>query len=180
MIEISVPNTELINDRTGEFSKIHAQTLKLEHSLVSISKWEAIYKKPFLSQDPKTDNEILKYLKCMTITQNVDETVYRALSKTQLKEIGDYIRDPMTATTISNAEGKAPSRQILTSELIYYYMVAYGIPFDCEKWPLNRLLTLIRICNDKNSPKKKMGKKDLAISNTSLNAARRARSGSRG
>lgn len=180
MLEISVPKTELINERTGEFVYVNAQTLKLEHSLVSISKWEAIYQKPFLAREKKTDKETLDYLKCMTITQNVDDAVYRALNAVQLKEIGDYINNPMSATTFKTVEGKSPSRQILTSEEIYYFMVAYEIPFECQKWHLNRLLTLIRICNDKNAPKKKMGKRELASSNTALNAARKARAKSRG
>lgn len=180
MLKIHVPKTELINDRTGEFTYVEEQTLVLEHSLVSISKWEAKFKKPFLSKDPRTDEESIEYLKCMTVNPKVDDSVYKALTQEQINEIGDYIRDPMSATCFAKTEGKAPSRQIITSEMIYYYMVAYQIPFECQKWHLNRLMTLIRICNEKNQPKKKMSRSSIFNQNASLNAARRAASGSKG
>lgn len=180
MLKITIPETELFNDRTGEFIKIKEQVLNLEHSLVSISKWEAIFNKPFLSNEEKTNNETYEYLKCMTINQNVDENAYKALTAQQIKQISDYINAPMTATTFSNQEGKSPSRQILTSEMIYYYMIAYNIPSEYQKWHLNRLMVLLRVCGEKNAPKKTMSKASVLKQNAAINAARRKASGSKG
>lgn len=183
MLRVTIPENELYNELTNEFIYTKTTTLSLEHSLVSISKWEAIYNKPFISalpDDKKTSKEILKYIECMTITQNVDPNVYLSIPADILKKINDYITAPMSATTFSDNKSGRPGREIITSELIYYWMIAYQIPFDCEKWHINRLLNLIRICSIKNAPKKKMSKSDLMSRNTAINAARRARMGSTG
>lgn len=180
MLKINIPETELFNDKTGEFIIVKEQVLNLEHSLVSISKWEAIYNKPFLSKEDKTNEETYEYLKCMTVNQNIDENVYKALTREQIKKITDYIGAPMTATTFKTEEGKGVSRRIMTSELIYYYMIAYGIPSEYQKWHLNRLMTLLRVCSDMNSPKKSMSKASIFKQNDAINAARRKASGSRG
>lgn len=173
MLKIVVPATEFYDERTGEFVSTKEQTLQLEHSLVSLSKWESKWHKPFLDRQPKTDEESIDYIRCMTITQNVPENVYLALSNENLKTIRDYLDDSMTATTFSQADEKKFSRKIVTAEIIYYWMVSLQIPFECEKWHLNRLITLVRVCNNENSPKKKMGRRETAGYYRELNAARR-------
>lgn len=160
-------------------------TLTLEHSLLSLSKWESKYHKPFLDKTgvEKTPEEMLYYIQCMSVN-NVDPNAFYCLTSEQIKEIGDYIADPMTATTIThNAPSGAPPRrnaENVTSELIYYWMVVHQIPFECQKWHLNRLLTLIEVCNIKNAPSKKMSKRDIMRQNNALNAARRAKYHSHG
>ena len=181
MLQLKILGTELFDERTQKFIQAKGQTLSLEHSLVSISKWEAKYKKPFLSKDQKTVEETLDYIRFMTITQNVDPNVYSMLTPEHIKQVMDYIDDPMTATTIAKKEGQGSGRAIVTSEVIYYYMTAYQIPFDpCQKWHLNRLMMLIKVCDEKNAPKKKMNRRDTAAKYSSLNAARRAKHHSRG
>lgn len=147
--------------------------IQLEHSLVSISKWESKWHKPFLSKKEKTYDEIIDYIKCMTLTQNVKSEVYDCLSRENIEQINNYINDPHTATTFSNNKQKGGSREIVTSELIYYWMIQLNIPFECKKWHLNNLLTLIEVCNVKNTPPKKMSKKDLYRHHAAVNAARR-------
>lgn len=182
MLKITIPELEIWNNETESFMNIPEHTLSFEHSLLSISKWEAKHCKPFLS-DKLTANESIDYFKCMLITQNVDTTYFSALPPTVVKQLMDYIESPMTATTFSNnAEGGGSKRNkaIITSELIYYWMIVHQIPFECEKWHLNRLLTLIRVCNAKNGDQKKMSKGEILSRNKSLNAARRAKLHSRG
>ena len=173
MLEIQVEGVETFNEATNEFLTVKTQTLKLEHSLVSISKWESKWKKPFINQKEKTSEEIIDYIRCMTINQ-VNPIVYSILSQKNIDDIVAYIDDPMTATTVNNIPGKK-TNEAITSELIYYWMVSYEIPFECEKWHLNRLLALIKICNVKNQPNKKMSRRQVFEQNKALNAARRAR-----
>lgn len=155
------------------------QTLSLEHSLVSISKWEAKWHKPFLGKEPKTMEESIDYVRCMTLTQNVDPNVYTALTPQLLAEVSAYIEESMTATTFP--KGNRPlSREIITSEIIYYWMVSYNIPFECQKWHLSRLLTLINVCNVKNAPTKNMSPRETMVRNRALNAARRKKLNTRG
>lgn len=170
MLQISIPAQEYFDERTEEFISVKPHILQLEHSLISISKWEAKWHKPFLGKDEKTEEETLDYIRCMTITQNVDPMVYRAIPTAELEKAKAYINDPMTATWFNDRDKRPPSRKVITSELIYYWMVANQIPFECEKWHFNRLMTLIRICGEKNQPPKKMSKSDRK----SLMAQRRA------
>ena len=181
MLTIMVPESEIYNEATNEFVYTKETTLRLEHSLVSISKWESKWKKPFLGKEKKTREEALDYVKCMTTTQNVPDTVYMCLTSKNYDEIGKYIEDSKTATWFSDDNNK-PSSEVVTSELIYYWMTAFNIPFECQKWHLNRLLTLIKICSIKNQPKgaKKMSRSAVMKQNSALNKARRARSGSKG
>ncbi len=179
MITIVVPSRELFNDNTQEFINTKEQVLQLEHSLVSLSKWEARWNKPFLSKTEKTREETIDYIRCMTITQNVNPIVYSCLSDDNIQTINNYIQAPMTATTFSN-QNNSTSREIITSELIYYWMVSLNIPMECQKWHLNRLLTLVRVCNIKNSPPKKMSRNEIMARNASLNAARRKKLNSKG
>lgn len=179
MITIVVPARELFNDDTQEFLTTKEQVLQLEHSLVSLSKWEARWNKPFLSKTEKTREETIDYIRCMTITQNVNPIVYSCLSDDNIQTINDYIQAPMTATTFSD-HNNTTSREIITSELIYYWMVSLNIPMECQKWHLNRLLTLVRVCNVKNTPPKKMSRNEIMSRNASLNAARRKKLNSKG
>lgn len=179
MLKITIPEQELWDEENEEFLYIKECTLCLEHSLLSVSKWESKWKKPFIRKEPMTIEESSDYVKCMTITQNVPDIVYKHIPISIINRVNEYIDDSMTATTFSDTKGR-PNREIITSELIYYWMVAYQIPFECQKWHLNRLLTLIRICGIKNSPEKKMGKNELRAQNRALNAARRSKLGSKG
>lgn len=180
MLRITIPATELWDEDKEEFINTKEQTLQLEHSLVSLSKWESKWHKPFLSKDIKTEEENIDYIKCMTITQNVDPKVYDFIPNDIREKIKEYIEDKMTATWFNDEKsGKGGSEQI-TSELIYYWMITQNIPIKCEKWHLNRLLTLIKVCNVKNQPPKKMGKKALMSQRAQLNAARRKQLNTRG
>lgn len=181
MLQLKIPLTqEGWDEEKQEFVEPKVQVLQLEHSLVSLSKWESKWCKSFISNNNKTDEEILDYVKCMTITQNVDPSVYYRLTKDNIKAINDYIAAPMTATNFPEDKNGKKSREVVTSELIYYWMVALQIPFECQKWHLNRLLTLIRVCNVKNAPPKKMSKKATTSEYARLNAARRAKMNSKG
>lgn len=180
MLEIVIPASEQYDEKTNTFFSTKEQKIVLEHSLVSISKWESKWKKPFISRDPKTVEETIDYVRCMTITKNIDPLVYYGLSEEIIKQINDYIDDPMTASWITSLEPRRPNREIITSELVYYWMVSYRIPMECQKWHFNRLLMLIRICDEKNKEPKKMSKQEILRRNASLNAARRAKLKSKG
>jgi hypothetical protein len=180
MLTITIPATEIFDERKGEFVYTKEQTLQLEHSLLSISKWESKWCKPFLGKQNRSTEEIIDYIKCMTLNKNVSDDVYNCLSQSNITAINDYIGAPMTATYFSNTErGKRNSEQI-TSELIYYWMISLNIPFECQKWHVNRLLTLIRVCNIKNQPPKKMSKREIMSRNAALNAARRQQLNTKG
>ena len=179
MLLLTIPAAELFDDRTQEFIKIPEYKLQMEHSLVSLSKWESKWGKPFLSKEPKTAAETIDYIKCMTITQNVNPKVYNSLTTENIEQINKYIDEPMTATTFHEVNNTR-SREIITSELIYYWMFSLNIPMECQKWHLNRLLTLIRVCNIKNAPPKKMSRSDIMSRNAALNAARRKKLNSKG
>ena len=181
MLQIVVPiSPEGWDEKKQEFVEPKTVKLRLEHSLVSLSKWESKWCKPFLSDTDKTSEETIDYIKCMTLTQNVDPDVYNHLTKENIEEIMEYINAPMTATTFKEDKAKGRNREIVTSELVYYWMVAMNIPFECQKWHLNRLMTLIRVASIKNEPQKKMSKGDTMRRNAELNAARRAKMNSRG
>ena len=180
MLRITIPAVEQWDEAKQEFIYTKEQTLSLEHSLVSISKWESKWCKPFLTKQEKTFEETLDYIKCMTLTQNVDPEVYNYLTNGNIKEINEYIEAPMTATYFSDEKTSKISREQVTAELIYYWMIALNIPFECQKWHLNRLLTLIKVCNIKNQPPKKRSKKDIMSRNAALNAARRKQLNTKG
>lgn len=180
MLRITIPAVELWDESRQEFVTTKEQTLQLEHSLVSLSKWESKWCKPFLTKEQKTIEETIDYIRCMTLTQNVDPEVYRYLTNENIDQVNKYIAAPMTATFVSEDKNTPPNREQVTSELIYYWMIALTIPFECQKWHLNRLLMLIRVCNHKNKPPKKMNRRDLASRNASLNAARRKKLNTRG
>lgn len=183
MLYITLPPIEGWDEVKEEFIVAKNElTLQFEHSLISLSKWESKYKKPFLAKGEKTDEELLDYIKFMTLTRNVNEETYARLMRTPgaIEQINAYINDPMTATTFTeDRSGKSNSEQI-TAELIYYWMISLNIPPEYQKWHLNRLLTLIRVCNVKNQPAKKMKKQDINARNAALNAARRKQLNSKG
>lgn len=179
MLELIVPGREFFDEEKNEFITTKATHLTLEHSLISLSKWESKWEKPFLSSE-KTTLETIDYIRCMTLTQNVDPIIYSSLTDDNVKDVIAYIEAKMTATTITNREGRGPKGEIITAEIIYYWMVTLNIPFECQKWHLNRLLTLIEVCSIKNQPPKKMSRNELLRNNRELNAARRARHKTRG
>ena len=182
MLKITIPATEYYDEATETFINTKEQTLQLEHSLVSLSKWESRWKKPFLTKGEKTKEQTLDYIKCMTITQNVDPIVYLGINDKIVEEVSAYIDDSMTATWFSDdTQAQQSNRQTkrITSEVIYYWMIACNIPFECQKWHLNRLLTLIRVCNAYNNPKK-MSKKEILARNKALNEARKAQLNTKG
>jgi len=174
MLIIKIPESEYYDELKEEFITYKEQVLHLEHSLVSISKWESKWCKPFLVKEDKTAEEIIDYVRCMTITQNVSPEVYYRLTERNLLDINKYIDSPMTATTF-NDNHKGGDREIVTSEIIYYWMVTYNIPFECQKWHLNRLLALVKVCNIKSNPPKKMSKSEILRRNKELNDARKQR-----
>ena len=174
MLTITVPiSPEGWDEVKQEFVEPKTQTLQLEHSLVSLSKWESKWQKPFYSKKEMSEEETFDYIKCMTLTKNVDPNVYNHLTNENIKEVVDYIGNPMTATTFSKDDKGPNNREIITSELIYYWMIASNIPFECQKWHLNRLITLIRVCSIKNTPPKKRSKRDIMSRNAALNASRK-------
>lgn len=181
MLRITIPATELWDENKEEFVTVSSEiTLQLEHSLVSLSKWESKWCKPFLSKEEKTYEETIDYIKCMTITQNVNPEVYDRLTSSNIRSIKEYIEAPMTATTFYELPNGSTKKETITSELIYYWMIALTIPMECQRWHLNRLLTLIRVCNIKNSPPKKMSRREIMSRNAALNASRRNKLNTKG
>lgn len=168
------------DERTEEFIPAKTVTLQLEHSLVSLKKWESKWKRSFLSsRQGLTIEETIDYIRCMTLTQNVKPEVYQRLSQKNINDVNNYIMDSMTATTFSD-KGKKGRNEIITAELIYYWMISLSIPMECQKWHLNQLLTLIRVCSAKNAPASKTSKADLASQYAAMNAARRKQLNSKG
>lgn len=170
------------DEKKQEFYRINefkGCTLNLEHSLISISKWESKWHVPFLSSQ-KTEEQTLDYIKCMTVNQCVPDEAYEHLSLKNVQDISEYINDPMTATTVNGLSSGRRSREIVTSELIYYWMIALQIPFECQKWHLNRLLQLVAVCNAKNTPAKKMTKNEIIERNKALNEARKKKYNTKG
>ena len=187
MLQIIIPanpGEELYDESKNEFIRVNVlekeQKLQLEHSLVSLSKWESKWHKPFLGKGEMSLEETIDYVRCMTLTPNVNPEVYNFLTEENVKEIKEYIDDPMTATTFSEDRTGKSNREIITSEILYYNMIALNIPFECQKWHLNRLVTLIRVCNIKNQPPKKISKRELMSRNAALNAARRKQLNTKG
>jgi len=181
MLEIVVPASEGWDEQKEQFVPIQKeQTIVLEHSLVSISKWESKWQKPYFSKELKTIEETLDYIKCMTITQNVNPEVYQRLSTDNIAKINEYMDSPMTATWINDNASRSNNRTTMTSELMYYNMIAYNIPFECQKWHINRLITLMRICDIKNRKPEKTTNSDILKRNAALNARNRKKYNSNG
>lgn len=181
MLQLVIPDVEYWDEQSEEFVTKFGQTLQLEHSLVSISKWESKWCKAFLGKKDKTNEETIDYIKCMTLTPDVNPEVYANLTDENLAKVREYIQAPMTATCLpEDKKSKGGSREVVTSELIYCWMIMLGIPVKFEEWHINRLITLIKVCNLKNKSPKKRGAKETARSYAELNAARRKRLNSKG
>lgn len=179
MLSIIVSGTEVFDNETQEFTTQGDVVLELEHSLVSLSKWESKFEKPFLGKAEKTADEVLAYVGMMVLNK-VPEEILSKLSEDNFKAINEYIEAKMTATWFSEPPGAPSSRDVITAELIYYWMITFQIPWECERWHLNRLFTLIRVCNIKQAKPKKMSRSEIAARNRELNAQRRAQLGTRG
>jgi hypothetical protein len=179
MLTITVPGVEHFDEDTEEFVSVGDVVLELEHSLVSLSKWEEIFEKPFLGKEDKTSDEVMAYIKLMTLSK-VPEEVFLKLSESNISDIDKYINAKRTATWFNEAPGAPPAREVITSELIYYWMVAFNIPFECQYWHLNKLFTFIRVCNIKQAKPKKMSRSELAQRNRELNAQRKKQLGTTG
>jgi len=179
MLTLFIPGIDLYDEPTNSFKKTNSCTLTLEHSLLSISKWESTYKEPFLSSKEFTKEKFKNYIMCMVIGPYEPKN-FLGLTDEHLKLVQSYIDDPMTATTFSKNNNNRVSREIITAEIIYYRMFANNIPMECHKWHLNRLLTLIRVCEEKNAPSRKMSRRQTAERNAMLNAARRKQFNTRG
>lgn len=181
VFKLIIESEEMFNERTREFIPAGENiVVELEHSLVSLSKWESEYQKPFLSKGEKTVDELLGYLNAMVLTPNVGPEIFKKCTQRNIDEIQWYIDSPQTATTFgSMPESRGPG-EVITSELIYYWMVAFTIPWEAQYWHLNRLFALIRICNIKNGKPKKMSRREMAERNARLNAERKAKLGTSG
>lgn len=182
-LHIMVPPLRGFKEETSEFVVLKKeQPLVLEHSLVSLSKWESKWKKPLLTNANKTIEESIDYIRCMNLTQNVDPSVFtpQRITNEIIDKVNAYMEDSMTATWFSdNGKGKGP-KEVITAEIIYYWMFTQGVPMECQKWHLNRLLTLLRVFSEKNAPKKKMSPAEIVARNRKLNAQRLKRMNTKG
>jgi len=180
MLKLTITGTEFYDEEIETFESVDGFDLELEHSLLSVSKWETKYKKPFLSSEQKTAEETFYYIEAMIVSPNYPDDFLQRLSQTDIGRINEYIESSESATTFGMMPERKGRGEVITSELIYYWMVGFTIPFECERWHLNRLLALIRICNIKNAPPTKMSRGEIARRNRDLNAARRAQYGTSG
>lgn len=180
MLTLQVSIEEGFDNATGKFVQLEQFELTLEHSLASLSKWEEQYEVPFLSDDDKTSEQTIRYIQLMTITENVPDSVWPKLSKENFESINGYINSKMTATWFNDPKKVGPSHEVITAELIYYWMTALQIPWEAQYWHFNKLMTLIKVFNHKNQPPKKLGRRELAQRHRDINAQRRAQQGTTG
>lgn len=180
MLRLILPEEELFDDSTQEFITKPKVELELEHSLLSLSKWESFFEKSFLGTTEKTDQETWYYIYCMLLDDSFEPSITKRFGNTQLKAVTDYIQSSQSATTFGEMPQRPGKGEIITAELIYYWMVAFTIPFECERWHLNRLFSLIKICNLKNGKPQKRSKAEVARSYQELNAKRKAQLGTSG
>lgn len=175
MLYLTIPKTELWNEATDQFEYTEPVDLELEHSLVSLSKWESFYEKPFLNNASLTTEETRYYIKCMCLTPNVDDSVFSLLSIENIQAVDEYIKKKHTATWFNETSSKTSAdSNVITSEIIYYWMVSLAIPFETERWNINRLLTLIKVTNIKNQPPEKLSREEAIERVRRVNARKRA------
>lgn len=180
MLAIEVVLEEGFDEENQKFVVVKSCVLEMEHSLVSLSKWESFFEKPFLSDKEKTPEEVFEYIQMMTLTPNVPPEVFSSLTTANVEKIRKYIDAKMTATTFNEQGVPKRNHEVITAEIIYHWMIAAGVPFECQHWHLNRLLTLIRVINLKNAPPKKMGKREMLAQRNKLNAMRKKQYGTSG
>ena len=180
MLIVSIPELEGFDEETGEFVSMPGGTLHLEHNLISLSKWESITHKHLIGNKEITDEEMALYIKCMITDEEYNPELLDRIPASEVVRISEYMADTMTATTFVKSGNESGSGEYISSELIYYWMIACQIPIECEKWHINRLLTLIRVCNEKNQPDKKMSQTEIMSRNRELNRARRKALGTKG
>ena len=177
MLEITIPARELYDQLKQEFIEQPEVKLVLEHSLVSLSKWESKWEIPFLSDDPRTDEQTIDYIRMMDLSPDTPDHAFDRLTDEIIEQVSNYLNAKMTATWFNEPKKSSRRKEVITAEIIYHWMIALSIPFECQHWHLSRLLTLIKVCNEKNTPekdRKKMSRSELAARNRSLNAKRRA------
>jgi isocitrate dehydrogenase kinase/phosphatase len=181
MLQLTFPAIEGWDEKKEEFvTLLKEETITLEHSLISLSKWESKWHKPFLTKEEKTVEETIDYIRCMTLTQNVKPETYNRIRNEHIEQINAYIEDSMTATWFKESNNRQTNKEIITSEVIYYWMITLNIPVNFEKWHLNRLLTLIRVCNENNKPKKKVRRSEMLEQRRMLNNARKKKWNTKG
>lgn len=180
MLELTVGEQEYFDEDKEEFVKLGGFAVQLEHSLVSLSKWESKFEKPFLTKDPKTDVEALAYVECMILTPDYPQDILMRLTEDDIKRINAYIDAKMSATWFNEQGPQRRSSEVITSELIYYWMLSFQIPSECENWHLNRLFNLIKVCSIKNAKPKKMSRAETVQQQRNLNAQRKAQMGTTG
>lgn len=174
MFTLTIPGGEFWNETTEEFIHTKEQNLSLEHSLVSLAKWESRWNVPFLDKKPLSFERTVDYIRCMTLTQNVDPKVYDCITQKHVKAVKAYMDLPMTAATFKIRKNTSGSNEAITAETFYYWMISYEIPIEmCQKWHLNRLIALIRFCSIKNNPGPKMSRREILSDYAAINAARR-------
>lgn len=178
MLRINVPISESFDEESSKFVTNYF-ALEMEHSLLSLSKWESEFEKPFLSSDEKTDVETIWYIKAMTLTPNVPEDIFLKLSQENIQAINDYINGKQTATWFKELPSR-PSREIITAEIIRYWMISLNIPTEFETWHLNRLFTQIKVVNQKSQPAKKVSRREALAERQRINAERKAKLGTSG
>ena len=180
MLKIHIAPQDVFDERTQKFGTLPGYDLEFEHSLASLSKWESQWEKPFMGRTEKTDEEAVSYIRDMCLTPDVPPEAFTRITGGQHRQIQDYISAKMTATFFSDDAKQPPSREIITAELLYYWMIASNIPFECQYWHLNKLLALLKVCAKKSEKPKKMSRSEIDARNRQLNAQRRARMGSSG
>lgn len=182
MLVITVNGEELYDERIQEFVSTEDVVLRLEHSLVSLSKWESKFCKPFLGPEKKSREEVLEYIKAMVVGEDIPDEVFSRLGHKNIEKINEYISAENSATTfVETPQQKARGRsEIITAELIYFWMISYTVPMECENWHLNRLFALLKVCNIKNSKEKPMSAHEVAKRNRDINAQRREKLGTSG
>lgn len=183
MLTIDIPEQDIFDESTSTFYKVKAQKLHFEHSLAAIAKWEAKWHTPFMDNKEKNMVQLVDYIRCMCVDTDVDPIVFKGLSRKHMVMVEEYIKDPMTASWIDDSKKKPKPKthaEVMTSELMYFYMSQAQIPYECQNWPLPRLVMLLRIAGEKMSTNNKMSKRDIMNQQASLNAIRRAKTGSKG